>query len=113
MPDVTTVPGAALEAKKAAIDSVDISTCSDGSGRRWTIFCEILMFNMNQLRCSEWADRPREGKVIVSANCDRINASIRFQRNSKRAAMAICITTDICHEKLFVIVHRAKMHRDF
>jgi hypothetical protein len=39
--------------------------------------------NMDETGCSDWANRPREVKVIVPACCQEARTPIRFDCNSK------------------------------
>jgi hypothetical protein len=68
---------------------------------------------MDETGCSDWADRPREIRVVVPAQCPEASLAVPVDRNSKRASMAVCIAADGSCMRPFVVVHRTRVERDF
>jgi hypothetical protein len=112
MPDIRTVTGVPYEASRAAVDPSVIQEWLNMLEAEIPEIPRAFVFNMDETGCSDWADRPREVTLIVPTSCEDGSLPVPFDRNSKRASMAVCIAADDWPIRPFIVVHRATVERE-
>jgi hypothetical protein len=113
MPDIKSVAGVPSEANRAEVDPQVIQD--------WLTMLETeiqgiprgFVLSMDEPRCSDSADRPRELAMIVTTSSEDDTVLVPFDCKSKPAAMAVYIAADRWRIKPFVVVYRATFEREF
>jgi hypothetical protein len=112
MPNLKTIVGVPYETGRVALDSAIVQDWLTALGDQVHEIPRAFVFNMDETDCSDWADRPREIRVVVPAQCPEANLAVPVDRSSKRASMAVCITADGSCMRPFVVVHRTRRSGD-
>jgi hypothetical protein len=112
MREVKTVAGVPIEAGRAAIEPDAVHDWFRLLEAAIPGIPQAFVFTTDETGCSDWADRPREVRVVMPSDVAEVRLPVPFDRHSKRASMTVCIAADDSHTKPFIVIHRASVERE-